>query len=309
MIQKTISGQAGAYSARMASLLILLLIIAFGSGCAGVSATGLNTSHSKAGIANPASVNCINKGGSLSIQKSPDGGEYGICTFKDGQQCEEWAFFRGECPAGKNQDARISAEKLSLAQGKSIGNLHMHTTCSDGKNSYEEIVQQAIHLNFDFISITDHKFGGSPICDAVIEQCKAEIRLLCIPGMEVTGKVHLLAIGIHTSIDKRLPVKKQVEEIHKQGGLAIAAHPFRKGNTYKDNELFQSGLDAMECGGILTDWKDEFYTKLQGHDIPCVYNSDAHRAIALMTNWNVCDREIKSLDDLKVAIREKKCGR
>lgn len=307
MIQKIISGgQTGADRFRC---FILILIVALINGCAGISAKEIQQPTSKTGIANPASVNCINKGGSLSIQKGADGGEYGICTFKDGQQCEEWAFFRGECPAGKKKDAGISAEKPSLAPVKSIGNLHMHTTCSDGKNSYEEMVQQAIHLNFDFISITDHKFGGSPLCDAVIEQCKAEKRLLCIPGMEVTGKVHLLAIGIHNSIDKRLPVKKQVEEVHKQGGLAIAAHPFRKGNTYTDNELFESGLDAVECKGILTDWKDEFYTKLQDHDMPCVYNSDAHRAVALMTNWTVCDGEIKSLDDLKVAIKEKKCGR
>jgi len=296
-------------SANIIICLVLILVMAFFSGCTGVSTQGINKPDNKMGIANPASVNCINKGGTLSIQKSVDGGEYGICTFEDNRQCEEWALFRGECPANGKMVTGIPVEKPPLTPGKSIGNLHMHTTCSDGKNSYEEMVQQAIHLNFDFISITDHKFSGSPICDAVIQQCKAEKRLLCIPGMEVTGKVHLLAIGIHNTIDNSLPVKKQVEEIHKQGGLAIAAHPFRKGNAYTDNELFESSLDAVECKGILTDWKDEYYAKLQEHDIPCVYNSDAHRAIALMTNWNVCDVEIKSLDDLKEAIKEKKCGR
>ncbi|MCX5814250.1 MAG: DUF333 domain-containing protein [Proteobacteria bacterium] len=52
------------------------------------------------GMANPASVNCINKGGTLSIQKRGDLGEYGICIFEDNRQCEEWAMFRGECPVG-----------------------------------------------------------------------------------------------------------------------------------------------------------------------------------------------------------------
>jgi hypothetical protein len=60
---------------------------------------------------------------------------------------------------------------------------------------------------------------------------------------------------------------------------------------------------------MLTNWKDEYHTILQEHDIPCVYNSDAHRAIALLANWNVCNGEIKSLNDLKEAIKEKKCGR
>jgi putative hemolysin len=51
-------------------------------------------------IANPASVNCIRQGGTLSIRKHGSGGEYGVCVFEGGKQCEEWAMFRGECPAG-----------------------------------------------------------------------------------------------------------------------------------------------------------------------------------------------------------------
>lgn len=51
-------------------------------------------------LANPASTNCIQKGGKLVIEKRGDGGEYGICLFEDNRQCEEWALFRGECPVG-----------------------------------------------------------------------------------------------------------------------------------------------------------------------------------------------------------------
>lgn len=49
-------------------------------------------------IANPASENCVKKGGRLVIHKRVDGGEYGVCVFEDNRQCEEWAMFRGECP-------------------------------------------------------------------------------------------------------------------------------------------------------------------------------------------------------------------
>lgn len=51
-------------------------------------------------LANPASVNCEDKGGTLQIEKRPDGGEYGVCVFEDNMQCEEWALMRGECPEG-----------------------------------------------------------------------------------------------------------------------------------------------------------------------------------------------------------------
>ena len=101
MIQKIISGgQTDPNSAHIARYSVIILIIAFFIGCSGVSDRGIKKPDSKIGIANPASVNCINKGGSLSIQKRGDGGEYGICIFEDNRQCEEWAFFRGECPIG-----------------------------------------------------------------------------------------------------------------------------------------------------------------------------------------------------------------
>lgn len=51
-------------------------------------------------IANPASKNCIDKGGRLEIVKKTNGSEYGVCFFEDGRQCEEWAYVRGECPDG-----------------------------------------------------------------------------------------------------------------------------------------------------------------------------------------------------------------
>ncbi len=50
--------------------------------------------------ANPASAHCIEVGGRLVIEKSPAGGEFGVCYFEDNHQCEEWALLRGECPVG-----------------------------------------------------------------------------------------------------------------------------------------------------------------------------------------------------------------
>lgn len=49
---------------------------------------------------NPSSVNCVNKGGRIQLEKAESGGTYGVCVFKDNKQCEEWALFREECPLG-----------------------------------------------------------------------------------------------------------------------------------------------------------------------------------------------------------------
>ena len=81
------------------NIVTLILCFALLCGCSVTSDKAINE-QGKAGIANPASTNCINKGGTLKIQKGGSGGEYGICVFEDNRQCEEWALFRGECPIG-----------------------------------------------------------------------------------------------------------------------------------------------------------------------------------------------------------------
>lgn len=46
---------------------------------------------------NPASKFCVEHGGILEIRDSSDG-EYGVCINpENGLECEEWAFYRGEC--------------------------------------------------------------------------------------------------------------------------------------------------------------------------------------------------------------------
>jgi putative hemolysin len=56
--------------------------------------------NTNANLANPASVNCEQKGNRLEIRTAADGSQVGICIFPDGSECEEWAFFRGECGPG-----------------------------------------------------------------------------------------------------------------------------------------------------------------------------------------------------------------
>jgi putative hemolysin len=53
-----------------------------------------------AGMANPASVYCEQQGYTLEIHTAADGSQYGICKFPDGSECDEWAYFRGECSPG-----------------------------------------------------------------------------------------------------------------------------------------------------------------------------------------------------------------
>ncbi len=73
----------------------MILVLA---GCQN-SPAGKTPDTATLGMANPASVHCIEKGGRLEMRTNAKG-EYGVCLFEDNRQCEEWAFFRGECPEG-----------------------------------------------------------------------------------------------------------------------------------------------------------------------------------------------------------------
>jgi putative hemolysin len=48
------------------------------------------------GLANPATVYC-QKSGNWSIKEDSLGNQYGVCTFANNVECEEWAYYIGEC--------------------------------------------------------------------------------------------------------------------------------------------------------------------------------------------------------------------
>ncbi len=54
------------------------------------------TKETNVQLANPASTYCVQKGYTLEIRDEA-GGQVGYCVFPDGNECEEWRFFREEC--------------------------------------------------------------------------------------------------------------------------------------------------------------------------------------------------------------------
>ncbi len=58
-------------------------------------------------LANPASVHCEQSGGKLDLRQDAAGGVSGVCVFPDESECEEWAYFRGECKRGNSQVSPI----------------------------------------------------------------------------------------------------------------------------------------------------------------------------------------------------------
>ncbi|MFA7166579.1 MAG: DUF333 domain-containing protein [Desulfoplanes sp.] len=125
---------------RKMTLLVLALGMAL-AGCNGstnattdpVGKKG-NVPGSTVQLANPASQNCIKRGGHLKIQKTSGGGEYGVCYFEDNRQCEEWALFRGTCPEGGVKVTGYDSEaQIFCAISGGMVDMHEDTCTIDGQ--------------------------------------------------------------------------------------------------------------------------------------------------------------------------------
>lgn len=104
------------------------------------------------------------------------------------------------------------------------GNLHTHTTQSDGELSPEEAVAWYRAHGYDFIALTDHWVytPGRRISSDFIT----------LSGAELHGEgYHLLALGLISLPDRALAddVQATVREVCTRGGLAFFAHPYWTG--------------------------------------------------------------------------------
>jgi putative hemolysin len=69
-------------------------------------------------LANPASVYCQEQGYTSEMRTDADGGQYSVCIFPDGSECEEWAFFRGEC--GFSSEEAVDAPDPTRARDAAL---------------------------------------------------------------------------------------------------------------------------------------------------------------------------------------------
>lgn len=74
-------------------------------------------------VANPASVYCVEQGGTLEIRTATDGGQLGWCKFSDGRECDEWDFFRNKVcgsAATISASATITQKEMTFEESKKI---------------------------------------------------------------------------------------------------------------------------------------------------------------------------------------------
>ncbi|HTI25686.1 MAG TPA: CehA/McbA family metallohydrolase [Kutzneria sp.] len=109
------------------------------------------------------------------------------------------------------------------------GDCHVHSVHSDGELTPEELAVRARAAGLDFIATTEHNSAAAPGTWGPL----ADDDFLILLGEEVTTKTgHWLALGLdpgqvvdwHHQVRDGL-VDKCLDQVHRAGGLCVAAHP------------------------------------------------------------------------------------
>jgi DNA polymerase (family X) len=213
---------------------------------------------------------------------------------------------RGELEAAR--DGRLP-ELIEL--GDIRGDLHMHTTLSDGHASIEEMAEAARELGHDYIAITEHSasagFGNDVQPDELLRQTEY-IRgleldgIAVLPGTEVNvlpdgtldyaddvlEQLDWVIASLHTSF--RLPEKEQTERLlHAMEHPLVDAIGHPTGRLLERREAYALDIDrviekALESGTFLEinanpdrrDLNDVYARAAAEAGVTLVIDSDAH---------------------------------
>jgi hypothetical protein len=107
------------------------------------------------------------------------------------------------------------------------GNLHTHTTNSDGDSAPDEVVAWYRDAGYDFLALTDHDLLTLPQ-----DHAAAAVPMLLIHGEEVTaGDVHVNGLGIRSTITPVIgatvaeTLQRNTDAVLADGGMASVNHP------------------------------------------------------------------------------------
>ena len=156
--------------------------------------------------------------------------------------------------------------------------LHIHSEFSaDSKSQVEEIIRSAIEIGLNGIAITDHnRIEGYYIGKEYLD--KSEHEFLLIPGIEIsTLKGHLIALGVHESIQPNMSVEELLQQIKDMGGISILPHPFHPFRHSIGSVSYSvSAVEVFNARCISEISNQRAVRAAARHGLPSVAGSDAH---------------------------------
>ncbi len=197
--------------------------------------------------------------------------------------------------------------------------LHVHTAIGDGMASPRQVLEYVeLETDLDIIAITDHDDlrGAMETREA---WARGSYRFQVVPGMEVTAtEGHILALFVEEPLPSLRPVEEVLEAVHRQGGLAIAAHPLswltrslgkralERIAAAKLEGVYLDGLEtANQSPGARVGLKKATALNRERYHLAEVGGSDAHFLKAIGSAYT--EYPGRSLEELQRSILERTC--
>ena len=188
--------------------------------------------------------------------------------------------------------------------------LHMHEKrySLDSTLALEEIVEIAKKRGLDAICITDHDSMG---LREYAEEYSKKTGFPIFVGIEYFSlQGDILAFGIDHYPEDRISAQEFIDYVHEQGGVVVSAHPFRHNRRGLEGYLdILKGVDAIEIlnGSTLPDAAMLAVQYARKYGFAITGGSDCHYPDKVGICATYFPNEIKTMDDLVSAIRNREC--
>jgi predicted metal-dependent phosphoesterase TrpH len=200
--------------------------------------------------------------------------------------------------------------------------LHIHTSRYSGCSTIDPVaaVRKAKILGLGAIAFTEHGIRWPDDEIALLVQRSGVEDLLVIPGQEVacyspSGKFQgeFLVFGYQHSLGSNKPAERVIELVHGEGGVVIAAHPFKRqkvGHGFYGTGLSTLDLDVDGLEIVHPDYDIEGQAMalqmMQDKRIAGLGCSDAHDLGAIGVCRTIFERDIASVGLLAAEIRSRR---
>ena len=141
------------------------------------------------------------------------------------------------------------------------GNLHCHTTNSDGRLTPQQTVDWFAANGYQFLALTDHNRITDPAGLDAKGMCLLTAAEITAAGGELGASYHLVSLGLRpggTVPPPTTPVAESAAWVREQGGVVFIAHPHWSGLTVADlMAVPAAGIEVFNGGTVLDSHKGE----------------------------------------------------